>query len=519
MNFPIPIPGDIGNASLRKARQDDIREVWLLANDPDVRSASFISEPIPWEEHCKWFRRKIESRNDLFLILEVDGLFGGQVRYEKDRDVAWVNFSVSRAMRGRGFGTAMLVTSMETACSSLVLAKISAAVKHDNIASIQCFRKAGLTGHLGNVRGRSCLIFERSFAMPPSFINLEDRRVGSENKVFIVAELSANHGQSLEKAKKIICEAARCGADAIKIQTYTPDTMTLDMKTSPFIIDKGSIWEGKNLYDLYGEAFTPWEWHSALKDEAEKQGLLFFSTPFDSTAVDFLENLAVGFYKVASFEIVDIPLLRKIAATGKPVIVSTGMASLSEIEEALDALRKGGCDQIALLKCTSAYPAPPEEMNLRTIPHLSEAFGVPVGLSDHTTGIAAAITAVTLGACIIEKHFTLSRSDQGPDSSFSMEPVEFKTMVRAIHETEKLLGRVSYALTEREIASKVFRRSLFVVENIKAGEPFTPKNVRCIRPYHGLHPRHLPEVLKHHAAMDIPKGTPLSWKMIGVHQV
>ncbi|MDL2226368.1 pseudaminic acid synthase [Deltaproteobacteria bacterium OttesenSCG-928-M10] len=331
---------------------------------------------------------------------------------------------------------------------------------------------------------------------------------------YLVAEISANHNHDLERAKRIIEAAAAAGADAVKLQTYTAETMTIDCDNEYFRIS-GTIWEGRTLHDLYREAHTPWEWHAPLKSLAEKLGLDFFSTPFDATAVDFLEELGVELYKVASFELADIPLLKKIAATGKPVIMSTGMASLAEIDEAVTALREGGAGPLTLLKCTSAYPAPPEEANLRTIPALAEIFNCPVGLSDHTMGSAAAVAAVALGASVIEKHFTLSRADGGPDGSFSMEPEEFGQMVRDIRTVEKALGRVSFELTDKERESRVFRRSLFVVEDMKAGELFTEKNVRSIRPGHGLAPKYLPEILGRKAGADIKRGTPLTWRLIG----
>jgi pseudaminic acid synthase len=342
-------------------------------------------------------------------------------------------------------------------------------------------------------------------------ITINSRLIGPDQPVYIIAEMSANHNQSFNEAVKIIQAAKEAGADAVKLQTYTPDTLTIDCYNEYFRIGKGTIWEGKNLYQLYGEAYTPWEWHAGLKAEAEKLGLDFFSTPFDDTAVDFLDKLGVGFFKVASFEVVDIPLLQKIASTGKPVIMSTGMASLAEIDEAVRTLCGGGCPGLVLLKCTSSYPALPEEMNLRTIPHLATAFACPVGLSDHTLGIAVPITAVAVGACIVEKHFTLSRTVPGPDSAFSLEPDEFKTMVKAIRIAEKALGTVRYTVTEREDASRIFRRSLFVVRDIRAGELFSKENVRSIRPGYGLHPRHMETVLGRKAACQVKRGTPLQW--------
>lgn len=340
------------------------------------------------------------------------------------------------------------------------------------------------------------------------------RAIGPGEPAYIIAEMSANHGQRLEQALAIIRAAKESGADAVKLQTYTPDTMTINCDSGCFRIGKGTIWEGKNLYQLYGEAYTPWEWQPKLKRMAEDLGMHCFSTPFDSSAVEFLEQMAVPAYKIASFELVDLPLIQMVAATGKPVIMSTGMGSLAEIDDAVRAFRAAGGKELALLKCTSAYPAPPEEMNLRTIPHLAEAFNVPVGLSDHTLGIEVPVAAVALGACIIEKHFTLSRADGGPDSAFSLEPQEFKAMVDAARSAERALGRVCYDVSEKEQASRLFRRSLFVVQDMKAGEPFTKDNVRLIRPGHGLKPKYAAEVFGRVAAMDLARGTPLTMKCI-----
>jgi N-acetylneuraminate synthase len=344
-------------------------------------------------------------------------------------------------------------------------------------------------------------------------ITIGNRKIGESYSCYIVAEMSANHGQSFAQAVEIIHAAREAGADAVKIQTYTPDTITMKSDGEPFRV-KGTLWHGRTLYDLYAEAYTPWDWQPRLKEEAEKLGMALFSSPFDVTAVDFLETMHMPAYKVASFEIVDIPLLERLAAAGKPVIVSTGMATLSEIDEAVRTLKQGGAKGVALLKCTSAYPAPPEEINLRSIPHLAQCFNVPVGISDHTLGIAVPVAAVALGATIVEKHFTLSRNRPGPDSSFSLEPMEFRQMVDAIRVTEKACGEIGYEPSASEIPSRAFRRSLFVVEGVKAGDRFTQQNVRSIRPAHGLHPRYLREVLGRRAAVDIDKGTPLSWSLI-----
>jgi pseudaminic acid synthase len=333
-------------------------------------------------------------------------------------------------------------------------------------------------------------------------------------RTLIVAELSANHGHRLETALETVRAAAQSGADAIKLQTYTADTITLDCDNEYFRINQGTLWDGTTLYKLYQEAYTPWEWHAAIQAEAQRLGLIFFSTPFDPSAVDFLEALDVPVYKVASFEINDIPLIETIASKGKPVIISTGIASLGEIEEAVAACRRVGNEDITLLKCTSAYPASPDDANLLTIPHLAETFDVRAGLSDHTMGHAVAVAAVALGAMVVEKHFILDRSIGGPDASFSMQPDEFKLMVDSIRIVEKAVGEVSYTLSEQVVRNRAFSRSLFISRDVKAGEVFTPDNVRSIRPGHGLHPRHLPEVLGQRASADLTKGTPLSWSCI-----
>lgn len=340
------------------------------------------------------------------------------------------------------------------------------------------------------------------------------RSIGPGNSVYVVAELSANHNQDLRNAIRLIEAAKYAGADAVKLQTYTPDTITIRSDSEPFRIKGGTLWDGRILHDLYREAFTPWEWHSELQATASATGLDFFSSPFDATAVDFLERLNVPAYKIASPELVDIPLIQKAARTGKPLIMSTGMASYEEVEEAMSAAYSGGAREIALLKCTSAYPSPPAEMNLSMIPALAEKFRVPVGLSDHSTGIAVPVAAVALGASIIEKHLTLSRSTKGPDSEFSLETHEFKAMVEAVRTAEQALGQAEFQVGQKESASRAFRRSLFVVEDMDHGEIFTEKNVRSIRPSNGLHTRFLPEILGQRSARNIRAGTPLSWDLV-----
>lgn len=344
-------------------------------------------------------------------------------------------------------------------------------------------------------------------------IKIGERTIGSGNAVYVIAEVSANHHQDFDQAAQIIRAAKDAGADAVKLQTYTADTMTIASNRREFQI-QGTVWDGRHLHDLYREAYTPWEWQPSLKEIANGLGLDLFSSPFDSTAVDFLESMDVPAYKLASFELVDIPLIQKMAHTGKPLVMSTGMATLEEIEEAVQAAREAGGEQIALLKCTSAYPAPSEEMNLRTIPELERRFDVPVGLSDHTLGIAVPVAAIALGASIIEKHLTLSRSTPGPDSEFSLEPPEFMALVEAVRVAEKALGTVRFGPGEKESSGKVFRRSLYVVREVKSGEVFTTENVRSIRPGLGLHTRHLTEILGRRAACDIARATPLSWEMV-----
>lgn len=343
------------------------------------------------------------------------------------------------------------------------------------------------------------------------FIN--NRKIGDNCPTYIVAELSANHHQNFENAVKLIKAAKKAGADAVKLQTYTPETITVACENDFFKI-KGTIWEGKYLFDLYKEAYTPWEWTSELKMIADEIGIDLFSTPFDFTAIDFLSKMDMPAYKIASFEVVDIPLIQRIAKTGKPIIMSIGMATLYEIEEAVETIRKESNNQLAILKCTSAYPAPLEDLNLVTIQHVAKTFNVVVGLSDHTIGTDIPIAAVSLGARIIEKHFTLSRSIPGPDSSFSLEPHEFKEMVQAVRNTEKALGQVYYGVSKNEEVSLNLRKSLFIVQDIKAGEKLSPENVRSIRPGYGLHPRYYDDVIGMFALQDIKCGTPLSWNLI-----
>lgn len=336
----------------------------------------------------------------------------------------------------------------------------------------------------------------------------------NQNKTYIIAEMSANHAGSFERAKEIIHAAKEAGADCIKIQTYTADTLTIDCDNKYFHIDDGT-WKGDTLYNLYKKAFTPWEWQADLKNEADKIGIDFLSTPFDNSAVDFLENMGIEFYKIASFELVDIPLIEYVASKGKPIIMSTGMGTLGEIEEAVNAIKRQGNNQIYLLKCSSAYPVISENMNLNTMVNMKQIFGVPVGLSDHSMGSIGAVTAVAMGASIIEKHFCISREIENPDSSFSMEKDEFKKMVDDIRNVEKAKGYIRYGVTDEERDSIIFRKSIFVVKDIKKGEEITKDNVRVIRPGYGLPPKYYNNILGKKALEDIERGTPFSFDLVG----
>lgn len=344
-------------------------------------------------------------------------------------------------------------------------------------------------------------------------MTIYEQKMKEKNSVYVIAEMSANHNGSIETAKEIIHAIKETGADCVKVQTYTADTITMDCRNEYFLLN-GGTWDGQNLYDLYKKAYMPWEWQGVLKKEAESIGLDFFSTPFDPTSVDFLESIDIPFYKIASFEVVDIPLIKKVAETGKPIIMSVGMASLAEIDEAVRVIKSYGND-LALLKCSSAYPAVPEKMNLRTIQHLQETFQVPVGLSDHSMGSVSAVTAVALGARIIEKHFCLSRDFGGPDSSFSMEPAEFKQMVEDVQMAAKAVGEVAYQVSEEEKSNYAVRKSIFVSKDIKKGEPLTSENIRVIRPGYGMSPKFYEEVLGRKAIRDLSFGEPLDMGMFG----
>lgn len=349
---------------------------------------------------------------------------------------------------------------------------------------------------------------------PP--LRIADREIGPHAKPFVVAEMSGNHNQSLARALEIVEAAARAGAHGLKLQTYTADTMTLASEEGGFVIaDPGSLWQGASLHRLYRQAYTPWEWHEPIFQRCRELGLIAFSTPFDASAVAFLEELRVPCYKIASFENTDLPLIRRVAATGKPMIVSTGMATVAELDETVQAARAAGCRDLILLKCTSTYPATPEDTNILTIPHLRALFGCEVGLSDHTMGLGVAVASVALGASVIEKHFTLRRADGGVDSAFSLEPEELAALVVETERAWQALGRVAYGPTEKEQKSLQFRRSLYIVQDMQAGETLTPENLRAIRPGLGLPPKHYEMLLGKRVARAVKRGTPVCWDLLG----
>ncbi|MFH1393761.1 MAG: pseudaminic acid synthase [Candidatus Micrarchaeota archaeon] len=344
-------------------------------------------------------------------------------------------------------------------------------------------------------------------------MKIGNRKVGPEEPCLMIAEISCNHLQKKDYALRLIDAAKEADADAVKFQTYTPDTMTIDCDNDYFKI-KGTVWDGMSLYQLYKEAYTPWDWFPELKDRAAQEGLIFFSTPFDPTAVDFLEKMDVQLYKIASFEVNDIPLIKRVARTGKPVIFSTGLATEEDIQLAVDTIRGEGNEDIMIMKCTSAYPAPLSEMNLRTIPDIAERFGTLVGLSDHSMSETAAVAAYTLGASAVEKHFIIDRKEGGHDAKFSLEPEEFKRMVKSVREAEEALGEIKYANTERVKEHRFLRRSIFVIKDIEKGEDFSAENIRVIRPGNGLHPKHFEGVMGKKAKLEIKRGTPLDWTLI-----
>ena len=477
--------------NIRPADRDDIKKIFDLSNDPAVRKASFNSAPIIWEEHCAWFERQLSSRNSYFYIVEDNEKnFIAQVRFSTADSENKISISMSPDFRSKGLaGEIIRKTSLKTG-----LRCIAAYIKPDNIPSLKSFIKAGY-----KITEKNSSWVKAVYTRP----------------VYIIAEMSANHCGNFELAKEIIKAAKEAGADAVKTQTYTADTITINCDNEEFRInDKNSLWNGENLYSLYQKAYTPWEWQGKLKKYADEIGIDFFSTPFDFTAVDFLENINVPMYKIASFEAIDYPLIKYAARLGKPMIISTGISSLKEIEKAVEICRAAGNNDITLLKCTSAYPAKIEDMNLITIKDMISRFGpfgVKAGLSDHSMSIVPPIAAVAMGAAVIEKHFTLDRALGGADSGFSLNKKEFAEMAQAVRDTEKSLGTANYDINWQ---NRKFARSLYVVKDIKAGEKFTAENVRSIRPSDGLHPEYYEQIIGKTAKKDYKFATPLTLKDI-----
>lgn len=471
--------------TINNATKNDIKDIFELSNDELVRKNSINQDKIIWENHIEWFYKRIKSVNPFYIIRSYSNDLIAQVRLDKNEENI-ISVSISKNYRGKGLSAKIIKDCSERSGFN----EINAYIKKDNIASQKAFKKAGYV-----------FVSENGDFLKFKYI---------KNRVYIIAEMSANHCGDKELAKKIIAKAKEIGADAVKVQTYTADTITIDCDNEEFQIkDKDSLWNGENLYKLYKKAYTPWEWQGELKEYADSIGIDFFSTPFDYTAVDFLESINVPCYKIASFEAMDYPLIKYTAKLGKPMIISTGVSSLEEIQDAIDACKSVGNNDITILKCTSAYPAKLEDMNIVTIKDMFERFapqGVKIGLSDHSLSNIPAITAVSLGATVVEKHFTLDRNLGGADAGFSLEPNEFKSLVEDIRATEKVLGTVDYTINE---INRKFARSLYAVKDIKKGEKFTPDNIRSIRPSNGLHPKYYEEILGKTATYDIKFGTPL----------
>lgn len=470
---------------IRIATENDMEQIFKLSNDEVVRKNSINQNQIKWEDHVSWFKTRIQNiKEPFFIVSDLNDNLVAQVRFdEKDKTI--ISISISKDFRGKGLGHKIIKECSKKSNFN----EIYAYIKKTNIASIKSFQKAGY-----------------NFIGEDGEYNIYCYKKG----VYIIAEISANHCGDIELAKKIIKTAKDIGADAVKIQTYTAETITINSNNEEFQIkDKNSLWNGENLYSLYQKAYTPWQWQADLKKYADEIGIDFFSTPFDNTAVDFLENIGVSMYKIASFEAIDYPLIKYCASKGKPMIISTGISSFDEIQEAINICKSVGNNDITILKCTSAYPAKLEDMNLITIKDMYEKFapqGVKIGLSDHSMSIIPPVTAVALGASVIEKHITLDRALGGADSGFSLNPQEFTQMITAVRETQKVLGNVDYSINEK---NRKFARSLYVVKDIKKGEKFTSENIRSIRPSNGLHTKYYEEILGKTATMDLKFATPL----------
>ena len=498
----------------------DAELIMKWRNDPITLINSFRINKFEWEEFKKIFYDKYfdNSIPPLFAIYE-----GEKIAFIGCKDIDNINtieisINLDPDFRGKKLSVMIINEFINYIKNNYNSVKsINAKIKYFNKASLKCFRKSNFDfKEIIVINNENIHLYQYNFnKMNDNKFEIDNRKIGYNYSTYIIAELSCNHNQDIKNAYKLIDKAAEAGADAVKLQTYTADTMTLNCD-KPIFKDclNGTLWEGNTLYELYSKAYTPWEWHKDLLDYANLKGLDLFSSPFDVTAVDFLESINIPAYKIASFEITDHILIKKIAQTKKPVIISSGMASLNDLNDAVKILRENGCNQIAMLKCTSAYPAKHENANLNTIKHMIETFNVVGGLSDHTLGIEVPIASVVLGGRIIEKHFKLQDNSGSEDDAFSLKPEEFKQMVNSIRKVEKSLGIIKYDGVKNESNSKKFRRSLFVVEDIKKDELFTEKNIKSIRPSNGLHTKHYENILGKKAKNNIEKGTPLNWNLI-----
>ena len=499
---------------------NDAELIMNWRNDPITLVNSFRILKFEWNEFKEIFYNNYFNNiiPPLFAIYNHEKIaFIGTMNI--DKETIEISINMDPNFRGKKLSVPIIKETLKYInLNYSYISTINAKIKYFNQASIQCFRKSDF--HFKEIKvinKENIHLYQYKFQKnnKHSIFNVNNRKIGKEYSTYIIAELSCNHNQNIQLAYQLIDAAAESGADAVKLQTYTADTMTLN-SDKPIFKDclKDTLWDGKTLYELYSKAYTPWEWHKDLKEYANSKGLDLFSSPFDVTAVDFLESLNMPAYKIASFEITDHILIKKIAQTGKPVIISSGMASLNELNDALTILRENGCTQIAMLKCTSAYPAKHEDANLNTIKHMMDTFNVVGGLSDHTLGIEVPIASVVLGGRIIEKHFKLTEKSDSEDDAFSLTPSEFKQMVDSVRKVEKTLGIVKYAGVNSESKSKKFRRSLFVVKDIKEGELFTEENIKSIRPANGLHTKYYEKILGKRASQHLELGTPLSWNLI-----
>ena len=501
--------------SIRKALESDLQQFFDWRNDPMVVAASFTPGKIEMQDHRSWYLQKLASDYCSLYVVEHDSVPAGQVRFDIDGSSATINYSLGSDFRGRGLARDSVSKALAAfQADHADVPTVIAFVKPDNIASCKVFEKLNFEadGFDTTVQANRYHL-DLNALLDDRIVEIAGRKIGPGHPPYVIAEISANHNGSLDAALRLIEAAAEAGADAVKIQTYRADTITLDSDKPEFQI-KGGLWDGRTLYELYEQAHTPWEWHGDLFAKARDVGITLFSSPFDFTAVDLLEELDSPAFKIASFEAVDLPLIKRVAQTGKPMIISTGMSDEDEIAEAVDTARQAGCEQLVVLHCVSGYPAPASDYNLRTIADIGTQHNVVVGLSDHTLGNATAIAAIALGASVIEKHFTLDREGGGPDDSFSLEPGELADLCRDCHAAWQALGQVDYSRKQSEQGNAQFRRSLYVVTDVKAGDLVSADNVRSVRPGFGLAPRHYEEILGRRFAIDVEKASPVSWELL-----